>query len=88
MVILLHEFVADYGDQQEAITSTLVDFGIPGGETAMARTVGTPAAIGAHMILEGQIRLSGVQIPVVPEIYEPILGELEELGIAFQEKAT
>lgn len=88
MVILVHEFVAAYGDQKEAITSTLVNLGVPDGETAMARTVGTPAAIGARMILEGQIRLSGVQIPVVPEIYDPILGELEELGIAFQEKVA
>lgn len=86
MVILVHEFVADYEDRGESITSTLVDFGRPDGATAMARTVGTPAAIGARMILEGRITLSGVQIPVVPEIYEPILEELEHLGIAFEEK--
>jgi saccharopine dehydrogenase-like NADP-dependent oxidoreductase len=86
MVILVHEFVADYEDREESITSTLVDFGIPSGDTAMARTVGTPAAVGARMILEGEIDLTGVHIPVKPEIYEPVLDELERLGIAFEEK--
>ena len=65
---------------------TLIDFGIPDGDTAMARTVGTPAAVGARMILEGKIDLTGVHIPVRPEIYEPILNELERQGIAIEER--
>ncbi|MBL7065040.1 MAG: saccharopine dehydrogenase NADP-binding domain-containing protein [Anaerolineae bacterium] len=86
MVILVHEFVAAYPDRQEFITSTLIDYGEPGGDTSMARTVGLPAAIGARMILEGEINLTGVHIPVLPEIYEPVLGELERMGIACVEK--
>jgi len=27
-----------------------------------------------------------VQVPVVPEIYEPVLAELESMGIGFTEK--
>jgi len=88
MVVLVHEFIAAYGDREESITSTLVDFGAPGGTTAMARTVGTPAAVGARMILEGRIDLAGVHIPVLPEIYQPILDELDRLGIAFEERVT
>ncbi len=86
MVVLVHQFTAAYPDRQEHITSTLIDFGVSGGETSMARTVGLPAAIGARMILEGQITLTGVQIPVVAGIYEPVLGELEEMGIACVEE--
>jgi saccharopine dehydrogenase-like NADP-dependent oxidoreductase len=86
MVVLVHKFVAGYGDREETITSTLIDFGIPDGDTAMARTVGTPAAVGARMILEGKIDLTGVHIPVRPEIYEPILNELERQGIAIEER--
>ena len=52
----------------------------------MSRTVGLPAAIGARLILEGRIRATGVQVPVLPEIYEPILDELGTLGIRFEEK--
>lgn len=86
MVALVHEFRVDHEGREEAISATLVDFGDPDGNTAMARTVGLPAAIGARMILEDWIDLSGVHIPVLPEIYEPILDELEHLGISFEER--
>ena len=85
MLILRHEFLAEYADRHERITSTMVDFGIPNGYTSMARTVGLPAAIAVAMILHGQITLTGVQVPVVPEIYEPVLDELEAQGIHFVE---
>ncbi len=85
MVVLLHEFVAEYPDRRERIRSWLVDFGIPHGDTAMARTVGLPTAIATRLILQGVIRLTGVHIPVLPEIYGPVLTELEERGIRVQE---
>jgi len=88
MVVLAHEFVAVYQNGEKSISSTLIEFGASGGDTAMARTVGTPAAVGARMILEGRIDLAGVHIPVVPEIYQPILDELERLGIAFEERVS
>ena len=85
LLIMQHQFLAEYPDRQERITSTLVDFGIPGGDSSMARTVGLPAASGVRLVLEGTINLTGVQVPVVPEIYEPVLAELEALGIKFVE---
>jgi hypothetical protein len=39
------------------------------------------------MILEGKIKLSGVHIPVQSEIYNPVLGELESMGVKFLEKS-
>ncbi len=87
MVILQHEFIAAYpGNRREKIISTLVDYGIPHGDSSMARTVGLPAAIGTRMILEGKIKETGVHIPVLPDIYKPIQEELGNLGIAFKEK--
>jgi len=87
MIILQHEFIASYpGDKKEKITSALIDFGIPHGDTSMARTVGLPAAISTKLILEEKITLTGVNIPVIPEIYRPILQELKELGISFKEQ--
>jgi saccharopine dehydrogenase (NADP+, L-glutamate forming) len=86
MLILQHEFMADYPDRRQRITSTMIDFGIPHGDTSMSRTVGLPAAIGVRLILQGEIDLTGVHAPVVPEIYEPVLEELEQLGIRFAEK--
>lgn len=86
MVVLLHDFVAEYPDRQERIRSWLVDFGVPHGDTAMARTVGLPAAIATRLILQGVIRLTGVHIPVLPEIYRPVLAELEERGVRVEEQ--
>jgi saccharopine dehydrogenase-like NADP-dependent oxidoreductase len=88
MVVLVHEFVAAYPDREERITATLLDFGVPNGDTAMARTVGLPAAIASRLILEGRIGLTGVHIPVLPEVYEPVLDELASLGIEVKERTT
>jgi len=87
MIILQHTFIASFGEgKKEKITSSLVDFGIPHGDSSMARTVGFPAAIGTRLILEGKIDQTGVHIPIKPEIYKPILEELKTLDIAFKEK--
>jgi saccharopine dehydrogenase (NADP+, L-glutamate forming) len=86
MVVMHHEFIAEYALKKESITSTLVDYGIPDGDTSVARTVALPAAIAVKMILGKQITMTGVHIPVIPEIYNPILDELEEIGIKFVEK--
>jgi hypothetical protein len=86
MLILQHQFVAEYPGHKEKISSTMVDFGIPNGDSSMNRTVGLPAAVGVRQILEGQIKSRGVLVPVLPEIYEPALVELQRLGIHFSEK--
>ena len=86
LLILQHQFLAEYPGRKERITSTMIDFGIPHGDSSMNRTVGLPAAIGVRLILEGKIKSRGVLVPVTPEIYEPALAELERLGIRFTEK--
>ena len=86
MVVMHHEFIAEYPSKKEYKTSTLVDYGIPNGDSSIARTVALPAAIAVKMILDGDINMAGVHIPDIPEIYNPILDELEELGIKFDEK--
>jgi len=85
MLVLQHTFIATYPDRTERITSTMVDFGIPGGDSSMNRTVGLPAAVGARFILEGRFSQPGVIVPVMPELYEPALEELQRLGIQFSE---
>jgi len=87
MIILQHIFKASYPDKKaEKITSTLIDFGIPNEDSSMARTVGLPCAIGAKLILENKITQTGVHIPVLKDIYSPILQELKTLDIKFKEK--
>jgi saccharopine dehydrogenase (NADP+, L-glutamate forming)/spermidine synthase len=87
MIVLRHEFLASWPDgSTERIASTLIDHGIPHGDSSMSRTVGLPAAIGARLILEGKILKTGVQTPLDPSIYEPILDELSRHGIVFHEE--
>ena len=64
----------------------MVDYGMPATDTAISRTVALPAAIGTELILQGKINLSGVHIPVLPEIYNPILDHLESLNIKMEEE--
>jgi saccharopine dehydrogenase (NADP+, L-glutamate forming) len=87
MIILYHNFIAEYtGGRKEEITSTLIDYGIPNGDSSMSRTVSLPVAVGARMILEGRFEKPGVWVPVIPELYNPILDELETLEIKCEEK--
>jgi len=89
MIVLQHMFLAARPDgTKEKITSTLIDYGVPHGDSSMSRTVGLPAAIGARFILEGKIRLTGVRTPTEPEIYGPILDELKNRGVKFKEERT
>jgi len=86
MLVLQHTFVAEFADRTEHITSTMIDFGIPGGDSSMNRTVGLPAAVGVRFILEGRFTQPGVIVPVMKEFYEPAIEELTRLGIHFEEK--
>ncbi|MEM7479848.1 MAG: saccharopine dehydrogenase C-terminal domain-containing protein [Acidobacteriota bacterium] len=88
MVILQHQLGVRREDgRRERITSWMVEHGEPGGITAMARTVGLPAAIAARLVLTGQLTETGVHIPTTPAFYEPVLAELDKAGIQFTEKS-
>ena len=87
MIALVHKFVAKFPDgREERISSTLIDYGQPDGDSSMARTVSLPAAVGAKMILTGEIKDTGVHVPVKPEIYNPVLDELATMKIRCVEK--
>jgi len=84
MIVMWNQFVYDdvNGNKQELISS-LVYKGKNREETAMAITVGLPLAIAARGVITGKIAVTGCHIPTIPEIYEPILAELENCGIKF-----
>jgi saccharopine dehydrogenase-like NADP-dependent oxidoreductase len=87
MVVLQHTFLAGYSDgRKEVIRSRMLDYGTLATDTSIARTVALPAAMGVDMILTGRIQSKGVHIPVIPEIYMPILEQLEEMNIKMVEE--
>jgi saccharopine dehydrogenase-like NADP-dependent oxidoreductase len=89
MVALQHLITVAYPDGSgEQIHARLVQTGEPWGDSAMARTVSLPAGIASRLILAGGVTAVGIQVPVLREIYEPVLEELEERGIALAETHT
>jgi saccharopine dehydrogenase-like NADP-dependent oxidoreductase len=87
MTVMHHEFLAEFpGGKREYLTSTLVDYGIPGEDTSIARTVSLPAAIAVKLLLDGKITDTGCHIPVSPSIYNPILDALEPYNVVFKER--
>lgn len=56
--------------------------------TAMAKTVGLPAAMATELVLDGKIKERGVHRPTMRHVYEPILDQLADHGIQFLEKCS
>ena len=86
MILMLHEFDYLLNNKKHSLRSSLVVKGENALRTAMAKTVGLPLGIAARLILEDRITSSGLQIPIIPEIYEPVLEELALEGIRFREE--
>lgn len=86
MVVMEHTFLASYPDNsKEVIKSRMLDFGSPATDTAVARTVALPAAVAVDLILQGKIETTGVHIPVIGELYNPILDRLQQMDIEMEE---
>jgi saccharopine dehydrogenase-like NADP-dependent oxidoreductase len=86
MLVMHHEFEYSFNGQNYQITSSMVNIGENHVYTSMSNTVGLPVAIAAKMIVNSAITLKGVQLPIQPEVYTPILEELAEYNIQFIEK--
>ena len=86
MIVMQHQFEYQLNGVYKQLNSSLVVIGDNEVHTAMAKTVGLPLAISVKNFLTGKFKLYGVQIPTVKEIYEPMLEELETLGVKFMEK--
>ncbi|WP_026950499.1 saccharopine dehydrogenase C-terminal domain-containing protein [Algoriphagus mannitolivorans] len=85
MIVMRHVFEIQTAKGVKKLHSSLAYIGQDSVYTAMAKTVGLPLAIAVDMFLEEKIKLSGLHIPVLKEIYEPILTALEDFGIQFEE---
>jgi saccharopine dehydrogenase (NAD+, L-glutamate forming) len=86
MIVMQHQF--DFLRNGEHIKryATMVYIGQDSQQTAMSVTVGLPLAMTARRILEGTYTKTGVQLPIDPEIYNPVLKELENYQIRFIEE--
>ncbi|KAJ8381673.1 hypothetical protein SKAU_G00024510 [Synaphobranchus kaupii] len=89
MVILRNDVgIRHPSGELETKQISLVEYGDPNGYSAMAKTVGYPAAIAARMVLDEEIDTKGLVIPLTKKIYGPALKRLREEGIQFTVKST
>ena len=86
MIVMWHKFNFIAEGTPRQIESSMVALGDDELNTAMSKTVGLPLAIAAKLILKGEIKLSGVHVPIKKEIYEPVLAELTNTGLIFNER--
>ncbi len=85
MIVMLHKYVYELEGKTERVQSSMVVLGDDRERTAMAKTVGLPLGIAARLVLEGKLSLTGLVIPTVAQIYEPLLRELTDFGVIFEE---
>ncbi|MFN4256236.1 MAG: saccharopine dehydrogenase C-terminal domain-containing protein [Saprospiraceae bacterium] len=86
MVIMQHVFEYEQARRKKKLTSTLVMKGENSEETAMSRLVGLPLGIFVKLLMLGKVSTTGVSIPTMPEVYEPVMRELEDFGVKFVEQ--
>ena len=82
LVVMRHVFwLEDQQKKQWRHTSTFIKSGdshASGGFSIMSLTVGVTCGIASRMVLEGRVPQRGIISPIHPEIYMPILNELEK----------
>ena len=87
-VVMLHEFGYEKDGKKYILKSYMETIGENATKTAMAKTVGLPLAIVAGLIADGAIKTFGVILPVIPEVYKPLLEALALEGISFKEELS
>ncbi|XP_045113832.1 alpha-aminoadipic semialdehyde synthase, mitochondrial-like [Portunus trituberculatus] len=89
LVVLRHEITPNWPDGSTEVKGiTLVEYGNPNGYSAMARTVGLPAAMCTKMVLGGEIQTRGCVLPLKRDIYQTVLARLRQEGIQANTAST
>lgn len=86
LVVMWHRFGYTAGGKAHEIHASLAVTGQDQTYTAMAHTVGLPIAMACKLVLNGKLNDRGVLLPLKPAIYDPVLDELEQLGVVFDER--
>lgn len=86
LLVMQHIFEFNIDGSKKRIISSMTYEGVDSENTAMSYTVGTPLAIATKLLAKDRIDLTGVHIPTTPELYNPILTELDSLGVSFCEE--
>ncbi len=86
MIVMQHQIAYRLNNEHKTLISSMVIKGDNAAHTSMAKTVGLPLGIAVKLFFEGKLNFRGVHIPVIKELYEPILEELKQFAINFKNK--
>jgi len=86
MIVMRHEFEYKIDGKTKKRQSTLMMKGEDAQNTAMSKLVGLPLGIFVRRVMMGEVKQTGVRLPVSPEVYNPVLEELKEYGLEFIEE--
>lgn len=82
-IVLRHELEYTNKDCLHKFTATLIAQGEDQRNSALAKAIGLTTGAAAKAILLENIKIKGLHTPIKKEIYDPILNELDDLGVAF-----
>jgi len=85
MIVMVHKFGYNLNGKKFMLNSSMVLEGDDEFKTAMSKTVGMPIAFAVERLFNGDFSSRGIQIPVTPEFYVPLLHDLKNFGISFVE---
>jgi saccharopine dehydrogenase (NADP+, L-glutamate forming) len=82
-IVMQHQLQYMYKGAHYNFTATLVAQGESYHDSATAKAIGLTTGAAAKAFLLGNIKVRGLHTPAKKEIYDPILNELDDLGVAF-----
>ncbi|HEY8896595.1 MAG TPA: saccharopine dehydrogenase C-terminal domain-containing protein, partial [Niastella sp.] len=88
LVVMHHEIGYELDGNKRLATSSLIIKGEDYLNTAIDKITGLSLGMAAKQIIHGNIKETGLHIPVMSSVYIPVLLELEKYGIRFQETDT
>lgn len=87
-IAMLHHMVYTHEDAVYDLKATFIGKGENQWDSAIAKAMGLASGAAAKAFLLGNIKGKGIYIPTQKEIYEPILQELDDLGLVFRVEKT
>jgi len=82
-VIMEHHLSYEFREESYEFRARLISKGDNIKEGALAKAIGLTCGVAAKSFLLGSISVKGLHTPVIREIYDPILNELSDMGVAF-----
>jgi len=83
LIVMEHYLSYEFREDRYEFRARLISRGDHLKEGALAKAISLTCGVAAKSYLLGSISARGLHTPVIREVYDPILNELSDLGVAF-----